>query len=289
MEEQKAVLITSAEIGEIAPAFVKFQSLVQNPKNGNTNPHYKSKYADLAEILSTVRKPLTDCGLALMQVANVIEDVNQKTGAINTIVRIETHLFHASAQFFRYSLDMIPMKNDPQGIGSAMTYGKRYSITGMLGVAGEGEDDDGNGASEKPGDDQRPQQALTGAEVIKVLNGFYNDPKATKQAVLAYLKPREKFIEKLSEAERAQVRAAYDQCNERFKAPSAAENTKTEGSSSVEKAGYIVKLLGDAKSISAVTDIMNGSYYPVKDRMELPHQKIVEQAAEGVIKKLGGI
>jgi len=116
---------------EIFSALVAFSALdVQVVKN-KTNPHFKNKYADLQEILEKVKKPLASCGLALYQ----------SVRGENTLI---TKLVHISGE----SLEEIFTFKDAsnmQGLGSAITYAKRYQICAMLGLAAD-DDDDGNEA-----------------------------------------------------------------------------------------------------------------------------------------------
>jgi len=116
---------------EIFSALVKFAALEIQVVKNKTNPHFKNKYADLQEILDKVRKPLSECGLALYQ----------SVRGENTLV---TKLVHTSGE----SLEEIFTFKDAtnmQGLGSAITYAKRYQICAMLGLAAD-DDDDGNEA-----------------------------------------------------------------------------------------------------------------------------------------------
>jgi len=112
---------------EIFSALVAFSALdVQVVKN-KTNPHFKNKYADLQEILEKVKKPLASCGLALYQ----------SVRGENTLI---TKLVHISGE----SLEEIFTFKDAsnmQGLGSAITYAKRYQICAMLGLAADDDDD----------------------------------------------------------------------------------------------------------------------------------------------------
>lgn len=122
----------SESIASISKALVAFQGDVENATKGSTNPAFKSKYADLAEILNTIREPLHKHGLA----------ITQHPSYENGRVDIENLLVHESGEFF-YSVTSIPVtKQDAQGAGSAITYGRRYSLAAILGISQE--DDDGN-------------------------------------------------------------------------------------------------------------------------------------------------
>ncbi|MBC7318137.1 ERF family protein [Candidatus Bipolaricaulota bacterium] len=138
MEENKKNLVK---------ALLEVQKEIENPKNTEINPYYRSKYAPLPDILNLVRPLLAKNGLVLYQ------DVGStKDGA----VCVRTHLIHESGESLSTSpLYMKPEarhkekgKPTPQAIGSAITYARRYQILALLGIASE--DDDANLASRPP-------------------------------------------------------------------------------------------------------------------------------------------
>lgn len=131
----------SPDIKEIAIALSKVQSQLINPKKGSENPFFKSKYSDLSEVWEAIRKPLTDAGLSVLQCPE----------SINGEVIIKTLLLHNSGQFIETDLSLKPVKTDPQGIGSCITYGRRYALQSIIGISPE--DDDGNKASGLNGSD----------------------------------------------------------------------------------------------------------------------------------------
>lgn len=142
----------SEQINEIAAALSKAQAVIVGAVKDKTNPHFKQAYADLASVWDACRKPLTDHGLSVVQTAATEEG---KVG-------VTTILMHASGQWIQDTLLMRPTKDDPQGVGSCITYARRYALAAIVGVAPE--DDDGNAASVK-----QPAQAP-----MTVPNG-YND------------------------------------------------------------------------------------------------------------------
>lgn len=125
----------SGELNHLAEALAKAQGEMENAIKGNTNPHFKSKYADLGSIWDAIRGPLSKHGLSVIQLPDMDD---------GGVIRVSTMLVHSSGQFIEASYALPAMKNDAQGYGSAITYMKRYALTGM-GVAPE--DDDGNGAA----------------------------------------------------------------------------------------------------------------------------------------------
>lgn len=127
----------SETIGALAGALSKAQAEIRGAVKDTANPFFKSKYADLSSVWEACREPLAKNGLSIVQ--------TNRAGDGRVIV--ETLLMHASGEWISGELDMRPVKDDPQGVGSAITYARRYSLAAMVGVAPE--DDDGNAASGK--------------------------------------------------------------------------------------------------------------------------------------------
>lgn len=128
----------SESIGKLAEALAKAQGAIEGAKKDQANPYFKSKYADLSSVWDACRKPLAENGLAVVQTT---------CGSDPDTVTVETLLTHLSGEWIMSRLSMRPVKSDPQGIGSCITYARRYSLAAMVGVAPE--DDDGNAASQK--------------------------------------------------------------------------------------------------------------------------------------------
>jgi len=126
----------SPEIAKLALALIKVQSKLEHAKKNSENPFFKSKYADLATVIDASRKLLTDNGLA----------VTQLVGGGPDVASVTTMLVHESGEWLRDTVTGKPVKNDPQGIGSLITYLRRYSYQAIVGFSSE-EDDDGNAAS----------------------------------------------------------------------------------------------------------------------------------------------
>lgn len=126
----------SSEIKDLAMSLVKAQAAMAGAKKDSENPHFKNAYADLASVWDAVRKPLTDNDLAIVQFP--------RTNGNG--VEIETTLMHGkTGQYMRDTLWIPATKPDAQGLGSAITYGRRYALMAVCGVAPV--DDDGNAAS----------------------------------------------------------------------------------------------------------------------------------------------
>lgn len=120
----------------IASAFVKAKKEFSPALKCGTNPHFKSKYADLAACLEAVNDALLNNGIA----------VYQETSEDATGVTVETVFLHESGETIKCGKLHVPAsKQDAQGYGSALTYARRYSLMAACGIAPE--DDDGNAAS----------------------------------------------------------------------------------------------------------------------------------------------
>jgi len=129
----------SESISALAKALATAQSSLKNTPASKDNPHFKSKYTPLDDLLDMARSVLPTHGLSVLQ--NV-------SGASDT-VSIVTMIMHESGEWIESDpLTMKTEKNTPQGQGSAITYGRRYSLSAILGIATD-PDDDGSEA-EKP-------------------------------------------------------------------------------------------------------------------------------------------
>ena len=118
----------------ICKAFVKFQSEFKGMKPDSSNPFFKSTYISLDGILETARPILAKNGLAIIQEA---------TGD-GEYIFVKTKLIHESGEMIETEvLKMKPQKNDPQSMGSCITYSKRYQLAALLGIC-ECIDDDAN-------------------------------------------------------------------------------------------------------------------------------------------------
>lgn len=114
-------------------ALLALQASIRNPLELSKNPHYKSKYVKLEDLLDWVKPELTTHGLLLSQYIDGESLV--------------TNLVHAeSGEMITSSMPLTPDKKNMQGVGSAITYARRYAIETICGITGT-EDDDGNNAS----------------------------------------------------------------------------------------------------------------------------------------------
>lgn len=123
----------SETIANLAQALSKAQGQMGSAKKDADNPYFKSKYADLASVVDAIKEPLSKNGLAYSQLPFVDEHG----------VHVETILMHLSGEWVSSKLTMRPVKTDPQGVGSTLTYARRYGLQSMVGIAAD-DDDDGN-------------------------------------------------------------------------------------------------------------------------------------------------
>lgn len=127
----------SDELKNLAKALAKFQADIKDPARDKDNPYFKSKYVALDGLLDAVRPVLAANGLSFIQspVSN-----GQDMG-------VATLLMHDSGEWIESDPFMLhAVKNDPQAGGSAITYARRYSLSAVLGVAWD-DDDDANMAT----------------------------------------------------------------------------------------------------------------------------------------------
>jgi hypothetical protein len=137
----------SDTIGQLALALSKAQGQMKFAAKDANNPFFKSKYADLASVIEAIKVPLSANGIAFVQ-ATDFED---------SAVIVETILLHESGEWISGKLRMQPTKNDPQGVGSAVTYAKRYGLQAIAGVPSD--DDDGNAATHQSAPAAKPAPA----------------------------------------------------------------------------------------------------------------------------------
>lgn len=145
----------SESISNFAEAFVKFQAEITDPKLDastdyvtKTGKKINFKYASLPEILKTVRPVLTKNGISIIQ--------EPKTE--NNTVKITTILIHKSGEWVEFEpIEMKAASALAQEIGSAITYGRRYNISSVLGLGSE-DDDDGNAAQDGVDDKSRIEE-----------------------------------------------------------------------------------------------------------------------------------
>ena len=127
----------SPTIGELAKALVRFQLEMKTVVFDANNPFFKSKYATLAQLVTNSKDLLAKNGLSVSQ-------LTEDEGSVTTI------LMHTSGEYLSSKLTLKPVKDDPQGRGSCITYARRYGYASILGLVAD-DDDDANAATHTNG------------------------------------------------------------------------------------------------------------------------------------------
>jgi hypothetical protein len=130
---------TSESIKEIATALAKAQASIRHATEDAKNPHFGSSYATLASVWDACRSQLAQHGIAVVQAPE----------AEGATIHMTTLLLHSSGEWISSTLSVTASKADAQGVGSVITYARRYGLAAMVGVA-PGDDDDANAAVEVP-------------------------------------------------------------------------------------------------------------------------------------------
>ena len=157
----------------IATALVKAQKAFAPALKSSTNPHFKSKYADLSACVEAVVDSLNANGIFL----------NQQTSESDSGVIVETVFIHESGELLNCGKLHVPAsKQDPQGYGSALTYARRYSLMAACGIAPE--DDDGEAATRKPSKQKLTDSAI--ADFLTTINESDSMDALKKAFQIAY-------------------------------------------------------------------------------------------------------
>lgn len=147
----------SEQINELASALCKAQAMMGGAVKDAKNPHFKNDYATLESVIECIRAPFLTNGLSYTQL------LGEGDG---THVIIETVLLHTSGQWLSERFAIPTTKHDAQGFGSAVTYGRRYTLAALGGIAQV--DDDGEAARHAAKADDKPKYGTNGAEVCKI-------------------------------------------------------------------------------------------------------------------------
>jgi hypothetical protein len=143
----------SAEMKNLIGALRVVQGEIAGVKRDSTNPHFRNRYASLEAVVETIKSPLNEAKLSFTQAPGRIID-----GA----VEVTTMLMHDSGEWMRSTLHVPLAKTDPQGVGSAITYGCRYALMATLGLPPI--DDDAEAAVGRPAQQAQAPRAVPKAE-----------------------------------------------------------------------------------------------------------------------------
>lgn len=165
----------------IATALVKAQSEMSNPKKGNTNPFFRSKYADLNAVREAVMPILNENGITVLQPLVNIDGKNF----------VKTVLLHSSGEYLESFTEIVYSKsNDAQAQGSGITYARRYGLQSFVCVGAD--DDDGNKAStpQPQIDLPRLETRLNACKSLQELANTYKSFTPAEQKITVLLKDK---------------------------------------------------------------------------------------------------
>lgn len=172
----------SETIGKLTDALTKASSEFDEVKKTTENPYFRSHYADLAALIGATRKALSKHGLAIVQ----LPQVSENRASVTTL------LTHISNEWISTVLALPATKQDAQGLGSAITYARRYAYQSILNIAGE-EDDDGNAAvgktqSERGAKSTDEGEGLINPVQLRAFNSSCKQGGRTESQVADYLR-----------------------------------------------------------------------------------------------------
>jgi hypothetical protein len=151
---------TSESIKQIAEALVSAQKEIRFAAKDSTNPHFKSKYANINSVIEAVKKPLNDNNIAILQSLSPSDDNK---------LHLTTRLLHSSGEWIEDTAVCPIQKQDPQGLGSAISYIRRYSISSLCALYAD--DDDGQSAALNAAD---YLQKIAHSQTLEELQTNYN-------------------------------------------------------------------------------------------------------------------
>jgi hypothetical protein len=163
---------TSDTTAKVAEALAAAAGEIHNATKDSKNPHFKSSYASLASVIDATKATLAHNGLAVIQ----------SPGWNDGRVTVTTRIIHQSGEWIEGTAESPVGKADPQGVGSAVTYLRRYSLAAMCGITQE--DDDGQAASrpapKKPKADQRTKDLLDVELGMAIMEGVVTEEETAK-------------------------------------------------------------------------------------------------------------
>lgn len=184
--------LQSEKTAELVTALTKASGQIKVARKDSENPFFHSRYADLSAITEASREALVNNDLVVTQSTSI---------ELNQMVLVTT-LHHVSGQWIRGYYPISAMKADPQSMGSAVTYARRYALSSMLGIVTE--DDDGESSM---GRNAQPTQQINRVEKSEVGKEYYSvltaeEPRAVpadwKQAIIHFGKSKGKSLGSLT-------------------------------------------------------------------------------------------
>lgn len=189
--------MTQGKDKTLIQAIAEFQKSAPIILKSATNPFFKSKYADLPAVWHTIKDLMSANGLAVVNLNVIIEGVEY----------LETRIYHTSGEYLSSVSRLAPVKSDPQSVGSAITYMRRYALMSLLGLVAD-DDDDANAASgkttkqvEKQTPEASPEEKKARDEAIERSKPIAEAIKSSKdeKQLDTILKLQKETIEKLPE------------------------------------------------------------------------------------------
>lgn len=162
----------SDSIGNLALALAKAQGEMGAAAKDASNPHFRSKYADLSSIMDACREPLSKHGLAVTQLPGRGDDGS---------VQLTTILMHESGEHLGSTISSRPAQENPQVVGSILTYLRRYALASVVGVVSD--DDDGEAASAPARQQRAAPREEPPARLVETANKVAKAFDATVESV----------------------------------------------------------------------------------------------------------
>lgn len=195
--------LQSPDVDQIMPDLIAAKKAFDRIVKDTVNTFFNTKYADLEEVLKAVGPSLLDNGIALLQQTYVDEQGRHV---------LWTRLLHVSGQYLGSLWLLKPTKDDPQGHGSALTYGRRYQAQAITGVASE--DDDGNASVARPArQGSAPRDFEAELEKCTTVQQVMDLGRAAG-AVGEWDRLQAKFVAKRDELQKAEAEAAEAKANQ---------------------------------------------------------------------------
>ena len=176
----------SEQFDKVLPALHKARSLFVKVKKDKQNKHLQNRYATLDAVLDAIQPALMDNGLMIMQDGERVDP---------TTLRVETTVMHVSGQWVKFHFDIPIVKNDPQGVGSAFTYGRRYAAAAAFGLSQA--DDDAQIAVKSANDWKRDIEKCESVdELQKAFSAAWkSSDAASKQVIREHYEKRKAELE----------------------------------------------------------------------------------------------
>lgn len=188
---------TSENIVEISKAMNLAQREMRPAIKDSTNPHFRSKYSDLASVMDAIREPIGNNGLSIWQDATL-----QELG-----VSVTTRIVHVSGQWVEFGPLTIPIgKKDAHAVGSACSYGKRYALCAALGVVSDDDDDGNKAVSSYNKSDTNVNHKKVDTKTMQI----------TKQPIQDQVAESDNVIETITKEQWDSLKKLISQCTDKF-------------------------------------------------------------------------